>query len=75
MTYDPPINVSFRSLVQGGKFYTLDGLKEVQAPYYAKFIKSASDLSPVEINYIIIRYSRYNKQLGELAKYIENMKI
>lgn len=75
MTYDPPLPVSFRSLVKDGKFWTLDGEKEITAPYYSKFIKSVNDLTPIEINYILIRYSRYNKQLGELGMFIEKMKI
>lgn len=75
MTYDPPLPVSFRSLIQDGKFWTLDGAKEVTAPYYSKFITKPDDLTPVEINYILIKYSRYNKQLAELGHFVEKMKI
>ena len=75
MTYDPPLPVSFRSLVKDGKFYTLDGEKEITAPYYSKFITSVNDLTPIEINYILIKYSRYNKQLQELGTFVEKMKI
>lgn len=75
MTYDPPLNVSFRSLIRDGKFYTLDGSKEIPSPYYAKFIKSTDDLTPIEINYILIKYSRYNKNLMELSTFIDKMKI
>ena len=75
MTYDPPLPVSFRSLVKDGKFYTLDGEKEITAPYYSRFITSVNDLTPIEINYILIKYSRYNKQLQELGTFVEKMKI
>jgi len=67
MTFEPRLNVSFKSLVKGGKFYTLDGEKEVLSPYYAKFIESINDLTPVEVNYILIRYSNLNKILGDIS--------
>jgi len=75
MTYDPPLPVSFRSLVKDGKFWTLDGEKEITAPYYSKFITSIDMLTPIEIHYILIKYSRYNKQLQELGTFVEKMKI
>lgn len=70
MKFEPPLNVSFKALVKEGKFYTLDGEKEVKAPWYAKFIDSIDDLTPVELNYILIRYSNLNKVLGEMARHI-----
>jgi hypothetical protein len=75
VTYDPPLSLSFRSLIKDGKFYTLDGEKEITAPYYSKFIRSIDDLTPIEINYILIKYSRYNKNLQELASFVDKMKI
>lgn len=75
MTYNPPLSLSFRSLIKDGKFYTLDGEKEISAPYYSKFIKTIDDLTPVEINYIIIKYSRYNLNLNKLATFVDKMKI
>jgi len=75
MTYDPPLSLSFRSLIKEGKFFTLDGGKEVTAPYYSKFIRSTDDLTSIEVNYVLIKYSRYNKNLMELATYIDKMKI
>ena len=70
LTFDPPLNVSFKALIKEGKFYTLDGEKEVKAPWYAKFINSINDLTAVEINYILIRYSNLNKALAEMARHI-----
>ena len=70
MTFEPRLNVSFKSLVKGGKFYTLDGEKEVLSPYYAKFIESINDLTPVEVNYILLRYSNLNRVLGEMQRHI-----
>lgn len=67
MTFEPPLNVSFKALVKDGKFYTLDGEKLITAPWYCKFIDSIDDLKPVEINYILIRYSNLNKILGEMS--------
>lgn len=75
MTYDPPLSVSFRSLIKDGKFYKLDGEGPITAPYYSKFIRSVDDLTPVEINYIIIKYSRYNLNLQKLATFVDKMKI
>ena len=75
MTYDPALPVSFRSLVKDGKFYTLDGEKEVSSPYYAKWITSINDLKPVEIHYILIRYSQVNKQLQDLGSMVEKIKL
>lgn len=74
MTFDPPLNVSFKSKIEGGKFYTLDGEKEVSAPWYAKFINSIEDLTPVELHYILIRYSNINKQLGEISTFIDRIR-
>lgn len=71
MTFEPKLNVSFKSLIKGGKFYTLDESRELTAPYYAKFISSINDLTPVEINYILIRYSNYNKMFGDIATIID----
>jgi len=70
MTFDPALNVSFKALIKDGKFWTLDGEKEVKAPWYAKFITSIDDLTAIEINYILIRYSNLNKVLGEMARHI-----
>lgn len=75
MTYDPPLSLSFRSKIVKGKFFTLDGEKEVTAPYYSKFITSTDDLTAIEVNYVLIKYSRYNKHLGELATFVDKMKI
>ena len=75
MTYDPPLPVSFRSLVKDGKFWTLDGEKEVTAPYYSKFVTSINDLRPIEVNYILIKYSGYNKQLQQLGMFVQKMQI
>jgi hypothetical protein len=75
MTYDPPLSLSFRSKIVDGKFFTLDGEKPVTAPYYSKFIHSTDDLTAIEVNYVLIKYSRYNKSLHELATYIDKMKI
>ena len=75
MTYDPPLSLSFRSLIKNGKFFTLDGEKEVNAPYYSKFITSTDDLTAIEVNYVLIKYSGYNRYLGELTILIEKMKI
>ena len=75
MKFDTPLNVSFRSKVVGSKFFTLDEEKEVTAPYYSRFIKSYEDLTPIELNYILIKYSSYNKHLGQLSKFINQMKI
>lgn len=75
MTYDPPLQVSFRSKIVEGKFFTLDGEKPVTAPYYTRFIKTIDDLTPIEINYIIIKYSRYNHNLQKLATFVDKMKI
>lgn len=75
MTYDPPLSLSFRSKIVDGKFFTLDGEKPVTAPYYSRFINTTDDLTPIEINYILIKYSRYNKNLQELATFIDKMKI
>ena len=75
MTYDIPLQVSFRSKIIGSKFYTLDGKKEVTAPYYSKYIHSADDLTEMELNYILIKYSNYNKHLGQLRTFIDKMKI
>lgn len=72
--FDPHLNISFRSKVVKGKFYTLDEDKEVSAPYYAKFIKSADDLTRLELNYVLLRYSGINKQLGDIARYIDTIK-
>ena len=75
MTFEKPLEVSFRSKVVGSKFFTLDGDKEVTAPYYSRFIKSYEDLTPIELNYILIKYSAYNKHLGQLSKFINQMKL
>lgn len=75
MIYDPQLPVSFRSLIRDGKFWTLDGEKEVTAPYYAKWITKIDDLKPVEIHYILIRYSQVNKQLQELGSMVEKIKL
>ena len=74
MTFDPALNVSFKSLVKDGKFYTLDESKELTAPWYTRFITSIDDLTPIEINYILIRYSNLNKAFGELSKIIATAK-
>jgi len=75
MAFDLPLELSFRSKVVGGKFHTLDGEKEVTAPYYTKHIKQVSDLTPIELQYILIKYSTYNKNLSKLAIFIDKMKI
>lgn len=72
--FEPPLNVSFRSKVVDGKFFTLDGDKEISSPWYAKFITSYEDLTDLEINYVLLRYSNINHQLGELRKIIDTMK-
>ena len=74
MQFDPPLNVSFKSLVKDGKFWTLDESYEITAPWYTRFITSIDDLTPVEINYILIRYSNLNKVFGELSRIIETAK-
>ena len=75
MKFDIPLCVSFRSKIVKGKFFTLNGEKEITAPYYSKNIKSAEDLSEIELNYILIKYANYNKHLGQLSKFIDQMKI
>jgi hypothetical protein len=74
MQFDPPLNVSFKSLVKDGKFYTLDASKEIKSPWYTRFISSIDDLTLIEINYILIRYSNLNKVFGELSKIIATAK-
>ncbi len=74
MQFDPPLNVSFRSKVVDGKFFTLDGEKEVTAPYYTKFIENINQLTPIELHYILIRYSDINRKIGELSRFINTMK-
>lgn len=75
MPFNLPLEVSFKSSIVGGKFYTLDEEKEVTAPYYSKQINSVQDLTPIEIKYILIKYSVYNKNLSKLAIFIDKMKI
>jgi hypothetical protein len=75
MKFETPLSVAFRSIVKEGKFFTLDGEKEVKAPYYSKFINSVNDLTGVEVHYILIKYATYNKHLGQLSKFIDQMKI
>jgi hypothetical protein len=70
MVFDPPLNVSFKSLIKDGKFWTLDEAKEVSSSWYMKWINSIDDLTPIEINYILIRYSNLNKVLGEMTTLI-----
>ena len=74
MMFDPPLNVSFRSKVVDGKFFTLDGDKEISSPYYARWIKSAEDLTRLELNYVLLRYSNYNKQMGSMKILIDKMR-
>lgn len=70
-----PLEIIFRSKIVDGKFFTLDGEKEVKTPSYARFINSVDDLTEIELNYILIKYSTYNKHLGQLARFIDQMKI
>ena len=74
MQFDPPLNVSFKSLIKDGKFFTLDGEREIKAPFYAKWIKNIGELTPIEVNYILIRHSNINRQLGELSRITATMK-
>ena len=75
MTFEKPLEVSFRSKIVDGKFFTLDEEKEVTAPYYSKYIKTYEDLTPVELNYILIKYSTYNKHLGQLSTFIDQIRM
>lgn len=75
MTFEKPLEITFRSKIVDGKFWTLDEAKEVLTPTYARFIRSIDDLTPVELNYILIKYSTYNKHLGQLRRFIDQMKI
>jgi len=72
--FDPPLNVSFRSKIVDGKFFTLDGDKEITAPWYARYIKSHDDLTRLELNYVLMRYSNLNKQLGDMSILLSKMK-
>jgi len=74
MVFDPPLNITIKSLIKEGKFYTLDGEKQITAPWYTRFINSIDDLTPVEINYILIRYSNLNQVFGELSRLIATAK-
>ena len=74
MTFDPPLNVSFKSLIKDGKFWTLDESKEVFAPWYTRFIRKIDELSPVEVHYILIRYSNLNKGLEDVFRFIAKLK-
>ena len=75
MKFDIPLSVTFRSKIVGNKFYTLDGEKEATAPYYSKYIHSADDLTEMELNYILIKYSSFNKHLEQMKIFIDKMKI
>ena len=74
MTFDPPLNVSFKSLIKDGKFWTLDESKEITAPWYTKFITNINDLTPVELHYILIRYSNLNKGMEDIFRHIAKLK-
>lgn len=70
MTFDPPLEVVITSKVVGGKFYNLDETKEVGSPRYAKFIRSMMDLTPIEMDFILLRYSALTKDLGKISTFI-----
>lgn len=74
MKFDPVLNVTFRSKVVESKFFTLDGEKEVKTPYYARFIENINQLTPMELHYILIRYSDINRKIGELSRFLDTMK-
>ncbi len=72
--FDPRLNITFRSKVVDGKFFTLDGEKPVTAPYYPRFIENINELTPIELHYILIRYSDINRKVGKLSRFVDTMK-
>ena len=75
MKFDIPLSVPFRSKIVGNKFYTLNGEEEVTSPYYSKHIHSVDDLSEMEINYILVKYSNFNRHVEQMKIFINKMKI
>ena len=75
MKFDIPLAVTFRSKIKEGKFFTMDEEKEVKAPYYAKNIKSVDDLTDIEVHYVLIKYSTFNKHLEQISRFMAKMKI
>lgn len=48
--------IEFQGLVDNGRYYTLDGKKEILAPSYTIFISEAAALSKDEIQWIVDEY-------------------
>lgn len=69
-----PIQVTFRSAIKDGKFWTLDMEKEVHQPWYAKFIGGVGDLSSEELEYIVTSYARMHRDLGGIIMQLQSLK-
>lgn len=77
MTQDfkKPIELVFTSLIKDGKFYTLDGSKEVTMRTYSRYITSMEELTRKELRWLVYRYFVITDQIRDIRSEINKMEV
>lgn len=70
-----PIEIVFRSQIVDGKFMTRDGTKIIPCSHYCKYIRNVDELSHEEIVEIANRYIEFQKQINEVLKVVDKLRM
>jgi hypothetical protein len=74
MSFKDPIQITFRSRIDRGRFYQLGYDKEVSLPWYSKYITDLNQLSREEMESMVINYTRIQRDLGGIIMQLQSIK-